>query len=163
EGQRRRIDNAGIAGTHRKQFRRHDRAGVQADRAPRDEIPSTHGSEVRRTRARADEVDGHGVSPESASAQVAGPTAMRGAMSRAAGPAAGRAAASATDGTPARAMTRSDRVAARIPAAARSPCGIRTRGTPIDDAAAAMPGSPPLAADVAIRRSCDAATPARAN
>src|SRR5262249_45748442 len=83
-------------------------------------------------------------SPVSASAQVAGPTAMRGAISRAAGPPAARAAASATDGTPASAITRSERVAARIPAAARLPCGIKTRGTPIADAAAAIPGSPHL-------------------
>jgi hypothetical protein len=88
---------------------------------------------------------------------------MRGAISREVGPPAASAAASATDGTPASAITRADFVVVRAPAAARSPCGIRTRGTPIANAAAAMPGSPPLAADVAMRRSSDIATPTRAN
>ena len=47
-----------------------------------------------------------------ASAQVAGPTATRGAIRRAPGPAAASAAASDTDGTPVMASTRSERVLA---------------------------------------------------
>ena len=50
------------------------------------------------------------VAPKRPGAQVAAPTTSRGPMSRAAGPAAASAAASATDGTPASASTRSDRV-----------------------------------------------------
>src|SRR5215472_16327630 len=163
ERQRRRINNAGIAGTLREQFARHDRAGVEADRTTRDQVSPAYRDKVRRTGPRSDEMHRHRAASVSASAQVAGPTAMRGTMSRAAGPPAPRAAVSATDGAPVSAVTRSDRVTARPPAITRSPCGIRTSGTPIADAAAAMPGSLPLALDVARRPSCEVATPSRAN
>src|SRR5215468_5505695 len=163
KGQRRRIDDAGIGGTMREQLTGHDRAGIEADRTARDQVASAHRNEVRRTRPCADEMYHHGVSPVSASAQVAEPTAIRGAISLATGPPAARAAASATDGTPASATTRSDRVLTRAQAATRSPCDINASRTPIATAASAMPGSWHLAADVAIRQSSDAATPARAN
>src|SRR5215470_510600 len=163
ERQRCGVDNAGIVRTLRKQFARHDRAGIEADRTARDQVPPAHRDEVRRARPRSDEMHRHGGASVSASAQVAGPIAMRAAMSRAVGPAAARAAASATDGTPASAITRSDLVIAPAPAAARWPCDIRTRGAPTADAAAAIPGSSRLASDVAIRRSSDIVWPTRAN
>src|SRR5262252_1138713 len=164
ERQRCGVDNAGIARTLRKQFAWHDRAGIEADRTARDQVPPAHRDEVRRTRPRSDEMHRHGGGASvSASAQVTGPTAMRAAMRRAVGPAAARAAASATDGTPASAITRSDLVIAPALAAARWPCDIRTRGAPIADAAAAIPGSSRLASDVAIRRSSDIVWPTRAN
>src|SRR5579871_2434947 len=161
--QRRRIDDAGIGGTLRQQLRWHDRACIETDRTTRDQVPPAYRDEVRRTRPRPNEMHRHGAAPVFASAQVTGPTAMRGSISRAAGPPAARAAASATDGTPTTAMTRSDFVTARAPAAIRSSCAITTSGTPIDVAAAAIPGSLSLAADVAIRRSSDVAMPARAS
>ena len=96
-----------------------------------------------------------------ASAQVADPIATRGAMRREAGPPAASAAASASEGTPVRNATRSDLVIVRSPAASSASWGTKTSGTPNTAAAAAMPGSSPFAADVAISESAWAASPQR--
>ena len=157
ERHRRGVDDPRAGRAIGQQLLRHERAGVEADRAARDQIAAAHGDEVGRARPRADEMHGHGASPVIASAQVAGPTATRGASSRAPGPPAASAAASETDGTPVSASTRSDRVTARAPAASKSACGTTTSFTPRSDAAAAMPGSPPFADEVAIMPSASAA------
>ena len=75
-----------------------------------------------------------------ASAQVTGPTTMRGRMSRAFGPPAASAAASATDGTPASASTRLDHVAPRAEAISSASCSTKTSLSPRAAAAAAIPG-----------------------
>src|SRR5260370_26300949 len=91
--------------TMRQQFARHDRARIEADRAARDEIAPAQRDEVGRARSGTDEMHRHGAAPEVAasdlaSAQVAGPIAIRGTTRRPAGPAAASAAASATDPPP---------------------------------------------------------------
>src|SRR5687768_13671450 len=104
----------------RKEFFGHDGAGVEADRAVRDEVAPAHGDEIGGAGPGADEMHNHGPSSVLASAHVTGPTTMRGRMSRALGPAAASAAASATEGTPASASTRLDHVAPRAPAISSS-------------------------------------------
>src|SRR5215470_14138279 len=134
----------------REQFSRNNRARIQACLTARDQLAPTHGNEIGGAGTCTDEMHGHDGTSAEARAQVAGPTATRAAMSRAVGPAAASAAASATEGTPVSAITRCERVCVRLPTAARSSCDTSTKGTPKDDAAAARPGSAPLAADVAI-------------
>src|SRR5262249_52540844 len=124
------VDEPRVFATPGEHVARHDRPGVETHGAARQEIAPAHGDEVGRARTGADETPGHGRVSLRASAQVAGPTAVRGATSRPAGPAAARAAASAADGTPMSETTRSDRVMVRAPAASRSACGTSTSGTP---------------------------------
>src|SRR5262245_24503185 len=100
ERERRGVDDARGLRTIGKQLPWHDRAGIEADLAARDQLAPAHGDEVGGARPRADEMHGHGASPLKTSAQVTGPTAMRGRMSVDLGPPAASAAASATDGTP---------------------------------------------------------------
>src|SRR6058998_468268 len=113
ERHRRGVDNAGAGGAMRQQFRRHDGAGIEADRTARQEIAAAHRDQVGGAGAGADEINRHGERSEAANAQVTGPTAVLGAISRAEGPPAAKAAASATEGRPVSATTRSDRVAVR--------------------------------------------------
>src|SRR6185437_14905308 len=95
---RRGVDDAGIRRAVFEQGGRHQRPGIKADRAARDQVAAAHGDEVRRTRSGADEMDGHGATL--AIAQVAPSAAMRGTTSTDPGPAPTSAAASATEGTP---------------------------------------------------------------
>ncbi len=117
------------SGQYGQKLARHDRAGIEADGTARDEIAAAQRDEVWSARPRADEMHRHGASV-SASAQVTGPTEIRGRMSLAFGPPAARAAASATEGTPTSAFTRGDEDCARLPAASRSLGATRTSGTP---------------------------------
>src|SRR5262249_43053363 len=155
------VDEARVLGAPGEQIGRHDRAGIEAHGTAREDLLAAHGDEIGGARPGADEVHGHGAPPLSASAQVAGPTAVRGATRRAAGPPAANAAASATDGTPISATPRSEAVTARSPAASRSACGTSTSGTPRLVAAAAIPGSPPFTAGAAMIASALCCSPAR--
>ena len=78
ERHRRGVDDARARRAMRQQLRRHDRAGIEADRAARDQVASAQGDEVGGARPGADEMHGHGVASSLASAQVTGPTTMRG-------------------------------------------------------------------------------------
>src|SRR5262249_3147902 len=118
------VDDADAGRAIVEQRFRHQRAGVEAYRAARDEVAAADGDEVGCAGAGADEVYGHGgpsaaavasgpvsATPwPSAMAQAASAEVIRGASKRAAGPAPVRAAASATDGTPFNATTRSETV-----------------------------------------------------
>ncbi len=57
---RRGVDDARTGRRERDELRRHDRSGIEADRAARDEVAAAHGDEIGRARAGADEVHGHG-------------------------------------------------------------------------------------------------------
>src|SRR5262249_44145781 len=153
ERQRRGIDDARIFRTKAEQLVQHDRAGIEADRAARDQLASAHGDKVGRAWTGADEVHRHGAAPDLASAQVAAPTTSLAAIKRDAGPAAASAAASASDGTPVSANTRSDRVCTRAPAALSSASAIGMIVRPSVAAVAAIPGSLALALPVAIAMS----------
>ena len=59
ERQRRGIDEARARRAVFQQFRRHDRAGIEADRAGGDEIAPAHRDQVGRARPGADEMHGH--------------------------------------------------------------------------------------------------------
>src|SRR6516164_2849164 len=163
ERQRRSVDDARILRAELHEIPRHDRAGIEADRATRDQLAPTHSDEVGCAGAGADEMYGHCAAPELASAQVAAPTTRRDAIRRDDGPAAASAAASASDGTPMSASTRSDRVVTRVPAALSSASGTNMMPTPNVDAAVAIPASASLAVLVAIAFSSAALTPARAS
>ena len=60
KGERRRIDQARPGRAMREELPRYDRAGIEADRAAGEEVAAADGYEVGRTRAGADEMDGHG-------------------------------------------------------------------------------------------------------
>ena len=60
ERHRRGIDDPRAGRTMGEQLRRHDRAGVETDRAAREQVASAHGDEVGRARSGADEMHGHG-------------------------------------------------------------------------------------------------------
>src|SRR4029079_17220333 len=122
ERERRRVDDACAFWAVGQEFGGHDRAGIKTNGAASDQLAPAHRDEVGRAGTCTDEMHRHGASPESASAQVTGPTAMRGRMSRPFGPQAASAAASATDGTPARAITRAAHGGPRAPAISRSGC-----------------------------------------
>src|SRR5262249_51087035 len=126
---RRGVYGAHVGRTERQQVGGHDRAGIKANRTASEQITPTHRDKVDRAGAGADKVHGH-VGSVAASAQVAGPTAIRAASRRADGPAAASAAASATEGTPLSAITRSECVSAEAPAARNSCCGISIKRTP---------------------------------
>src|SRR5215813_3370002 len=144
---------------------RHDRAGIETDRATPDQIAAAHGDQIGRARPGANEVHGHGADScgEAASAQVAAPTITRGTINVLAGPAAASAAASATEPTPASAVTRSERVSTRPFAAVSSSSGTTTKATPNFSAASRMPGSPLFACIVAIASRASALICARAS
>ncbi len=57
------VDDAGAGRAQREKLRRHDRAGIEADRAARDEVAPAHGDEIGRAGAGADEMHGHGATP----------------------------------------------------------------------------------------------------
>ena len=106
ERQRRGVDDARARRAMRSSSARHDRAGIEADRAARDQVAP---AQVMRSAAPGPAPMKCTVmaSPRLASAQVTAPTTMRGRMSRARRPCRRpSAAASATDGTPASASTR---------------------------------------------------------
>src|SRR5262249_54437571 len=107
------IDDPSIGRTMAEQLARHERAGIKTNRAARDQIASAYGDEIGSTGTGADEMYCHSASLASARAQVAGPIAIREAISLAAAPAAASAAASATEGTPVSAMTRWEGVSPR--------------------------------------------------
>src|SRR4051794_28869752 len=86
ERHRRGVHNPGADGAMRQQFRRHDRAGIEADWTARQQIAPAHGYQISSPRTGANEINRHGEGSEAASAQVTGPTAVRGAISRAEGP-----------------------------------------------------------------------------
>src|SRR5262249_29166098 len=163
ERQRRSVDQSSAGRTISQQLRRHDRTGIETDRALPEQVASTDRDKVSGARTGADEMDAHDRSSLMASAQVAVPIAIRGTISRAVGPPPASAAASATQGIPMRARTRSERVSARAPAALRSAFAIRTSGTPSAAAAAATPCSSPLSSGAAMRSSSSGAKPARAS
>src|SRR5262249_2885378 len=163
ERQRRGIDDARVLRTKAEQLARHDRAGIKADWAARDQLASAHGDEIGRAGTGADEVHGHGAASDLASAQVAAPTTSLAAIKRDAGPVAARAAASASDGTPVSANTRSDRVCTRAPAALSSASVIGMILRPSVAAVAAIPGSAALALPVAIALRSAASIPAWAS
>src|SRR5215813_14086312 len=144
---------------------RHDRAGIETDRATGDQIAAAHGDQIGRARPGANEVHGHGADSggEAASAQVAAPTMSRGTINLLAGPAAASAAASATEPTPASAATRSECVSTRSLAVASSSSGTTMRETLNFSAAARMPGSLLFACLVAIASSASAPSCARAS
>src|SRR6476646_6378832 len=150
ERQRRGIDDARACRAIVEQGARHDRAGIEADRAIRDEVAAAERDEVRSARPCAYEMYGHRVSSVSASAQVTGPIEIRGRISLALGPPAARAAASATDGTPASAFTSGDEDCVRLPAASSSAGPTSTRRKRRAAAAATIPASPPFPSEVAM-------------
>ena len=78
---------------------RHQRAGIEADRAARDQVAAAHRDQVGRARSGADEMHRHRPSP-TAMAQVARSVATRVPSRRALRPATTSAEASAIDGTP---------------------------------------------------------------
>src|ERR1700679_1185860 len=96
-----------------EQFRRYQGAGVEAYRTTSEEVAPTDGDQIRSPGSCANEVDCHCSSAPSASAQVTGPTATRGASNRELGPAAASAAASATDWTLSVAIDLVERVTVR--------------------------------------------------
>ena len=96
----------------------HQRAGIEADRAARDEVGAAKREEVRRAGAGADEMHGHGAAP-CASAQVTPSPLMRGQQQD-------RACAGAAPGP-------------RIPRPRRSRCAFERRGGP-----ASPRGAPPI-------------------
>ena len=59
ERQRRGVDQPRVRRAVREQLRRHDRAGVEADRAARQQVAAAQGDQVGRARAGADEMHGH--------------------------------------------------------------------------------------------------------
>src|SRR5262249_28809983 len=122
------INNACAWRAMGQKLSRNDRAGVEADRAARDEVAAAHSDEVGSAGPSADEMHHHGEESVSASAQVAGPSAMRGRRSFASRPPAARAAASATDGTPLSASARWEFVLQRAAAASRADCGTNRSG-----------------------------------
>ncbi len=61
QGQRAGVDDSGVRRAERQQVLGHDRPGVQADRAAAEQPLATHGDQVGRAGAGADEVDGHGL------------------------------------------------------------------------------------------------------
>jgi hypothetical protein len=75
---------------------------------------------------------GHGAEPgaDTASAQVAAPTTIRGTINVLAGPAAASAAASATEPTPVNSVTRAEGVSTRSFAATSCGCGTTMSETP---------------------------------
>src|SRR5262249_37854184 len=150
ERQRRGVDDARSRRTMREQGLRHQRARIETHRAAGNEIAPAHGDQVRRARTRTDKVYGHGASP---SAQVTGPTIIRGASRRVSGPPAASAAASATDGTPISSCTRSDLVMTRSPASINAACDTNTRRAPSAAAASTIPASSALASALAINPS----------
>src|SRR5271166_3821152 len=79
---------------------RDERAGIEADGAPGDQIAPAHRDEVGRAGPRADEMHGHQKSSERAIAQVAPSAASRAPSSFPPAPAPTRAADSAIAGTP---------------------------------------------------------------
>src|SRR5581483_10872388 len=152
ERHRRRVDDPRAVRAIGEKLARNDRAGIEADRAAGDQLAPPHRDEVGSAGTRADEMHCHDAFV-SASAQVTGPTAIRGRRSVALGPPAASAAASATDGTPTSAFTRGEKDCVRVPAASRSAGETRRSGTPRASAAATIPGSFPLPSEVAMRRS----------
>src|SRR5690606_28855593 len=108
------VDEPRAGRTVRKQLWRHDRARIEADGAAREQVAAPHGNEVGRARPRADEMHGHRSPAERASAQVTGPTTMRGPSRLASGPAAASAAVSARLGRPVSTMLWRERVAVRV-------------------------------------------------
>ena len=81
ERHRRGVDDARARRAMLEQRPRHERAGIEADRAARDQVAAAHGDEIGRAGAGADEVDGHRPSPV-AMAQVARSVATRVPSSR---------------------------------------------------------------------------------
>ena len=71
ERHRRGVDDARARRAMGEQFLRHDRAGIETDRAARDEVAPAHRDQIGCARPGADEMYGHGASPLAASAQVA--------------------------------------------------------------------------------------------
>ena len=61
-----------------QQFGRHDRAGIEADRAAGEQVAAAHGDEVGSARSGADEMHGHGMSPSTAMAHVTEPSRCAG-------------------------------------------------------------------------------------
>ena len=61
--QRRGVDDARVRRTKLKQFARHERAGIEADRTARDQVAAAHGDEVGGARPGADEMHGHDAAP----------------------------------------------------------------------------------------------------
>ncbi len=55
------VDDAGARGTESEHGRMHERAGIEADRAAREEIAAAQREKVGRAGAGADEMHGHGV------------------------------------------------------------------------------------------------------
>ena len=146
ERERRGIDNARAGRTVAEQRTRHDRAGIEAEPGSvRSDLRPLHRDEIGRAPGRrADEVHRHGAaSPDRASAHVAAPKTRRADRSTAPrGRQRQSAAASAADGTPANAMTRSERVRVRAPAtpATRRCRALRRLPRPNFAAAASSPG-----------------------
>src|SRR4051812_24383283 len=120
ERHRRGIDQLRSRRAMLQQFRRDDGAGVETDRATRQEPCATQRDEVGRTWPGADEMDGHGASPLMAMAQVTGPSTVRGPSSVAPLPATARAEASETDGVPASSRERLELVSVPGEAACRA-------------------------------------------
>src|SRR5215468_10040024 len=104
------IDQASAGRAICQQLCRHDRAGIQANWTSPKQVTSTDRNKVGGSRTSTDEMHGHAHSSLTARAQVAAPKVIRGTRSRAAGPPAASAAASATDETPDKNRTRSERV-----------------------------------------------------
>src|SRR5262245_64035895 len=94
ERQRRGVDQSSPGRTISQQLRRHDGAGIETDRAAPEQVASPDRNKVGGARTGADEMDAHDRSSLTASAQVAGPIAIRGTISRAVGPPPASAAAS---------------------------------------------------------------------
>ena len=111
-----------------EQRRGHERAGVEADRAARDEIAPAHGDEIGRAGPGADEVHRHRRSEERATAQVAPSAASRGASSRPPAPAPASAAASAILGAPNRARAAAEGVTMRSACASSASSGSGVSG-----------------------------------
>ena len=114
----------------RQQFARHDRAGVEADRAARHEIAPAQRDEIGRARSGADEMHRHGAA--SGRRQRAGGGADHNARHhQLRGRTTGRQRrASATDPTPISATTRCECVWRGLPALSRSACATRMRRSP---------------------------------
>ena len=61
EAHRRRVDDARPVRAEREDVRVHERAGIETDRAARDEVCAAEREQVRRAGAGADEMHGHGI------------------------------------------------------------------------------------------------------
>src|SRR5262249_59073092 len=111
-----------------EQLPRHERPGVEANRALADQLPAAHGYEVGGAGAGADEMYRHRPSPV-AIAQTARASAMRSPSRRALRPATTSADASAIDGNPLASSTCFDAVTTRSATPASSLAAQATSGT----------------------------------